>query len=67
MIQDKCGINITAIQCRGSSVFFNTSCRACLIKSRITKTSKAFHAKNVIYFILFGTTGTVGQSCFNQT
>lgn len=48
-------IGINAIQARGSSVFFNTACKACKIKSKMTKTDGAQHSKNVIYFILFGT------------
>ena len=58
---------IVGIKSSGSSFFFNTTSKTCEIKSKLTKTHKAQHSKNSIYFILFATTGIVVQSCFNQT
>jgi len=67
VIFNKYKIELTGFRQRGSSLFFNTKFHGCRIKSRVTKSSNAQHAKNVIYFIVFGNSGTVSQSCFNQT
>lgn len=58
---------ITNVQMRGSSVFFSTSSHMCRIKSEILKEKNAYHTKNVIFYILFGTTGVLSQSCFNTS
>lgn len=67
LIYSKYKIPFTAFRRRGSSLFFNTKCHGCRIKSKITKKSGAVHSRNVIYFVVFGTSGVVKQSCFNQT
>lgn len=60
-------IPITNVQIRGSSVFFNTSSHICNIKSTILKQKNSTHSKNFIFYILFGTTGVLSQSCFNNS
>lgn len=67
IIENNLKIPITNVQIRGSTVFFNTSSHICHIKSAILKQKDACHSKNFIFYILFGTTGVLSQSCFNNS
>lgn len=67
ILENTLKIPITNVQIRGSSVFFNTSSHVCNIKSTILKQKNATHGKNFIFYILFGTTGVLSQSCFNNS
>lgn len=67
VIYNRYKIPFTSFKRRGSSLFFNTGSHACRIKSEITKKSGSEHSKNMIYFIVFGNSGIVKQSCFNQS
>jgi hypothetical protein len=67
MIKNKYKIEITGFQRRGNVLFYNTNYHGCRIKSKVTKSKGATHSKNVIFFQVFGNSGVVKQSCFNQT
>ena len=67
LLLQKYNIPITKFERRGSSLFYNTQSHECRIKSDITKSKNATHSKNVIYFYVFGNSGAVHQSCFNQS
>lgn len=67
MITNKYKIEITGFQRRGNVLFYNTNYHGCKIKSNVTKSAGSTHSKNVIFFQVFGNSGVVKQSCFNQT
>lgn len=67
LIESKFNTPITTVKVRGNSILFNTLSHICRIKSEVTKKKDAQHTKNCIYYVLFGNSAVLSQSCFNNT
>ncbi len=67
IIQRKFKQPLTTYKFKGSTILISSTSHQCDIKSTVTKTPKATHAKNCIYYMVIGTKALLLQSCFNNS
>ena len=66
-IQQRFKRPVVSYKCKGHTIMISSTSHQCDIKGRLTNTTGATHAKNVVYYMVIGTNGLLLQSCYNNS